>query len=59
MTIYLKDRQTKEIIRLFNNVNYWGYNFVEFENNGKCKIYCDDTKYFTDKEVEENEYRKD
>lgn len=55
MIIYLKDKETKTIQRIFTNINSWGYNFVDFENNGRCKLYCGETEYFTDKEVEEND----
>lgn len=54
MTIYLINKETNEIIREFDNVINWSYNFVEYNNNGRAKIYCDtETEYFTDKEVED------
>ena len=40
MKIYLKSLETNEIISEYNNVIRWGYNFVEFDNSGRCKIYC-------------------
>ena len=53
MMIYLKSIETNEIINEYDNVIQWGYNFVEFDNGGRCKIYCDSEKeYFTDKDNE-------
>ena len=53
MKVYLKNTETNETIREFNNVISWGYNFVEYNNGGRCKIYCDEEKeYFTN--VNEN-----
>ena len=57
MTIYLINSETNETIQTFDNVIKWGFNFVEYENNGlRGKIYCGENEYFTDKEVivEEN-----
>ena len=48
--VYLINKETKETIQEFNNVINWGFNFVEYNNGGRCKIYCDHEKeYFTDK----------
>ena len=53
--VYLINKETKETIQEFNNVINWGFNFVEYTNGGRCKIYCDHEKeYFTDKLEEEN-----
>lgn len=50
MTIYLVDLQTQEIKETFENVIRWSANFVEYNNNGRGKRYCDEnTEYFTDK----------
>lgn len=47
--IYLKKKETDEIIGTYENVIAWGYNFVEYtKDNMRAKIYCDDDKYFTD-----------
>ena len=49
--IYLKNKETNEIINTFTNVIEWSDNFVEYEDYGRCKIYCDtETEYFTDQE---------
>lgn len=54
MKIYLINNETNDVIREFNNVINWSYNFVEYNNGGRAKIYCDtETEYFTDN-VEEN-----
>ena len=51
--VYLIDLQTQEVKETFENVIMWGSNFVEYDNNGRCKKYCDETQeYFTD-EVED------
>lgn len=48
MTIYLKNKETNEIISEFDNVFNWSSNFIEFENNGaRGKIYCNEDEYFT------------
>ena len=46
--IYLINSETNEIIYEYSNILDWGFNFVEFENYGRCKIYCNDNEYFTD-----------
>lgn len=53
MKVYLY--KENELIREFDNVISWGYNFVEFNNGGRCKIYCGEDEHFSDKEVIENE----
>ena len=60
MKVYLINNETNEIISEYNNVTNWSYNFVEFDNNGKCKIYCNEDEYFTDINPEEvaDEYSK-
>lgn len=61
MKVYLINNETNEIISEYNNVTNWSYNFVEFDNNGKCKIYCNEDEYFTDINPEEvaDEYRNE
>lgn len=54
MKVYLISMETNETIREFDNVIRWSYNFVEYDNGGRAKIYCDtETEYFTDKEAED------
>jgi hypothetical protein len=49
MKVYLINKETNEVDREFDNVINWSYNFVEYNNNGRAKIYCDiETEYFTD-----------
>ena len=56
MIVYLINKETNEIINEYKNVISWGYNFVEFNNGGRCKIYCNsETEYFTDEKLEEIE----
>lgn len=56
MEIYLINAETNEVIETFKNVLDWGFNFVEYENSGRAKIYCDSEKeYFTDKPIENTE----
>lgn len=56
MEIYLINTETNEVIGTFKNVLDWGFNFVEYENSGRAKIYCDSEKeYFTDKPIENTE----
>ena len=48
MKIYLVSLETNEILATYTNVIRWSYNFVEYNNSGRCKIYCDTEKeYFT------------
>lgn len=48
MIIYLRNKETNEVINTFHNVINWGYDFVEYDNNGgRCKIYCDENEYFS------------
>lgn len=55
MKIYLINKETNETIIEFDNVINWSNNFVEYNNGGRAKIYCDsETEYFTDKEAEDN-----
>ena len=49
MKVYLVSKETKQVIGEYKNVISWGYNFVEFHNGGRCKIYCNENEYFTDK----------
>lgn len=50
MKVYLINIDTNELVSEYNNVIRWGYNFVEYDNNGRCKIYCSENEYFTDQE---------
>jgi len=54
MEIYLINNETNEIIQIYQNVEKWGYNFVEYKNNGmRGKIYCDmETEHFSDTKPE-------
>lgn len=52
MKVYLVKKETEEVLQEFNNVINWGYNFVEYNNGCRCKIYCNEDEYFTDKSVE-------
>ena len=53
MQIYLIDNETNEIKNTYENVIEWGYDFVEYNNGGRCKIYCDTEKeHFTDENEE-------
>lgn len=57
MKIYLLNAETNEIIRTFEKVISWGFNFVEYINgNYRAKLYCEENEYFTDTEevIEEN-----
>ena len=51
MEIYLIDNETNEVKQTYQNVKQWGYNFVEYLNNGmRGKVYCDmETEHFSDK----------
>ena len=51
MKIYLINNETNEVTQTYQNVEKWGYNFVEYKNNGmRGKIYCDmETEHFSDK----------
>lgn len=54
MKIYLINKETNEVVREFDNVISWDYNYVLFDNNGnKGKIYCSDDEYFTNELNEE------
>lgn len=50
MVIFLKDKETGEILDRFENILKWNINFVEYKirENSKCKIYCEENQYFTD-----------
>jgi hypothetical protein len=51
MEIYLINNETNEVTQTYQNVEIWGYNFVEYRNNGmRGKIYCDtNIEHFSDK----------
>ena len=51
MKIYLINTETNETIQTFENAISWGYNFVEYDNGGRAKMYCGENEYFADKEV--------
>ena len=52
MEVYLINKETNEVIQTYTDVQHWGYNFVEYLNNGRrAKFYCGENEYFTDKEV--------
>ena len=48
MKIYLINAETNELVGEYKNVTSWSENYVEFYNNGRCKIYCSENEYFTD-----------
>lgn len=53
MTVYLIDKKTNELKRTFNNVIKWAVNFVEYNNVGRAKVYCNtDVEYFSDENPE-------
>lgn len=53
MEIYLIDNETNEIKQTYQNVEKWAYNFVEFTNGGRCKIYCDiEKEHFSNEKPE-------
>lgn len=54
MEIYLINNETNEVTQTYQNVEKWGYNFVEYKNNGmRGKIYCDmETEHFSDTKPE-------
>ena len=55
MTIYLKNKETNEVINTYTNVIRWSVDFVEYSTNGyRGKTYCNtETEYFTDEYTEE------
>lgn len=54
MEVYLIDIETNEVKQTYKNVIKFGYDWVEFDNGGRCKIYCNpETEYFTDTKPEE------
>lgn len=53
MKVYLINNETNEIVNQYSNVISWGFNFVEYDNGGRCKIYCDiETEHFSDTKPE-------
>lgn len=53
MKVYLKNKETNEILREFDKVIAYSDNSVEYYScaNCRCKLYCDsEIEYFTDKE---------
>lgn len=60
MEIYLINNKTNEIKQTYTNVTSWSYNFVEFTNGGRCKIYCDTEKeHFSNEKPELMEVEDD
>ena len=56
MTIYLKNKETNEVINTYTNVIRWSVDFVEYDNGGRGKIYCNtEIEYFTDETPENME----
>ena len=55
MKVYLINKETNEIIKEYTNIISWSYNFVEYNNGGRCKIYCNENEYFTDVEPKDEE----
>ena len=54
MVVYLVSMETNEVINTYTTVINFGYNWVEFDNNGRCKLYCDgENEFFTDTKPEE------
>lgn len=51
MVYLIKDNKVQSS---FDNVVDWGYNYVEYGTKARCKFYCNEDEYFTDKELEEN-----
>lgn len=53
--VYLIDKESQIVIQEFENVLAWDYNFVEYDDNGRGKQYCDETtEYFTDEFEDSN-----
>ena len=51
MKVYLINNETNEIVNEYSNVISWGFNFVEYDNGGRCKIYCDsEVEHFSNEE---------
>lgn len=40
MIVYLIDIESGEVKQTYTNVISFSHNYVEFDNNGRCKIYC-------------------
>lgn len=68
MVIFLKNKETNELIRTYNNVVSWSTRFIEKLSGGyRSKIYCSDNQYFDNKykdvepleEYEDEEYDMD
>lgn len=51
MEIYLYN-SNNELLQEFHNIISWGCNFVEYNNGGRCKIYCGENEYFTNEKIE-------
>lgn len=55
MEVYLINKEKNELLYKYNNVINWSYSFVEYDNGGRCKIYCNENEYFTDIEPKDEE----
>ena len=54
--IFLKNKETNEIIQTFDNVIDWGECYVEYsKNTARIKIYCGENEYFTNEAPVEEE----
>lgn len=53
MVIYLLNRESNELIQVFDDVIRWRADYVEYLNSGHpCKIYCDsEIEYFTNEYI--------
>lgn len=55
--IYLKNKETNEIIQEFDNVAKWSDSFIEmFDGKYKSKMYCQENEYFTNIGEENDKY---
>lgn len=50
MIVYQLYKRNNQLIREYTNVIRWGVDFVEYNNGGRCKIYCNNDEFFTDRE---------
>lgn len=54
MKVYSVNKETNEIINVFDNVLVWDSNSVLYQaGKGRCKIYAEENEYFTDKDPNE------
>jgi hypothetical protein len=53
--VYLRNKETKQVIMTIENVENYGTNFVEYKNNGyRAKMYCNEDEEFVE-EIENEE----